>query len=129
MKVLVNWITYIKFCHQTLTLHYSCVSIYFHKRIISKRVDTLLRRHLLYQLYQICKRFDFRAKEPQILDYRTQQYKLIPALASCMAMMFSANWLWDMYNNVTSELEQGDMERLPEVNLVAWQNNQSLERQ
>lgn len=66
--------------------------------------------------------FGCREKEPQILDYRTQQYKLIPAIASCMAMMFSANWLWDMYNNVTSELEQGDLERLPEVTGQIFQN-------
>lgn len=61
---------------------------------------------------------DFREREPQILDYRTQQYKLFPALATCLAMKFSATWLWDMYNSVTSELEQGDLERLPEVSLL-----------
>ncbi|XP_054268638.1 probable peroxisomal acyl-coenzyme A oxidase 1 isoform X2 [Macrosteles quadrilineatus] len=58
-------------------------------------------------------------REPQILDYRTQQYKLFPALATSLAMLFSANWLWDMYNNVTGELEQGDMERLPELHAIA----------
>lgn len=57
--------------------------------------------------------------EPQILDFRTQQYKLLPNVAACLAMNFSANWLWDMYNNVNSELEQGDMERLPELHAMA----------
>lgn len=56
-----------------------------------------------------------RAPEPQVLDYRTQQYKLIPAIAACFAMKFSANWIWDMYNVVNNELDQGDLERLPEV--------------
>uniref|UniRef100_A0A1B6C2C4 Acyl-coenzyme A oxidase n=1 Tax=Clastoptera arizonana TaxID=38151 RepID=A0A1B6C2C4_9HEMI len=57
--------------------------------------------------------------EPQILDYRTQQYKLFPNIASSIAMTFSANWLWNMYNNVTSELEQGDLERLPELHAMS----------
>ncbi|XP_067010660.2 acyl-coenzyme A oxidase 1 [Anabrus simplex] len=57
--------------------------------------------------------------EPQIIDYRTQQYKLFPNIAACFAMKFSALWLWDMYNNVTSELEAGDTERLPELHAIS----------
>ncbi|PSN37344.1 putative peroxisomal acyl-coenzyme A oxidase 1 [Blattella germanica] len=53
--------------------------------------------------------------EPQIMDYLTQQYKLFPNLATCFALRFNANWLWNMYNNVTSELEEGDLDRLPET--------------
>jgi hypothetical protein len=53
--------------------------------------------------------------EPQILDYLTQQYKLFPVLAACFAVRFNAMWLWNMYNNVTAELEDGDLDRLPEV--------------
>lgn len=60
----------------------------------------------------------FSEREPQILDYRTQQYKLIPTIAASIAMFFSADWLWNMYNNVTHELEEGNMERLPEVILL-----------
>lgn len=26
-----------------------------------------------------------------------------------------ADWIWEMYNNVTAELDQGELERLPEV--------------
>nr|CAD7596178.1 unnamed protein product [Timema genevievae] len=57
--------------------------------------------------------------EPQIMDYRTQQYKLFPNIASCLAMRFAAMWLWNLYNNITSELEEGDMERLPELHALA----------
>lgn len=53
------------------------------------------------------------------MDYVTQQYKLFPCIATCFAMRFSAGWLWEMYNNVTSELEAGDLERLPEVCSIA----------
>ncbi|BES92692.1 unnamed protein product [Nesidiocoris tenuis] len=57
--------------------------------------------------------------EPIILEYKTQQYKLIPNIAQCLGMMFTSTWLWDMYNAVTSELEQGDLERLPELHAMA----------
>lgn len=60
--------------------------------------------------------FMFRSEpEPQIMDYQTQQYKLFPAIATVFALNSSASWLWDVYNSVSSELEQGDLEKLPEV--------------
>lgn len=55
------------------------------------------------------------AGEPQILDYQTQQYKIFPVIAMSLAYKFAASWLWDVYNDVTSQLELGDLERLPEV--------------
>ncbi|XP_014241830.1 probable peroxisomal acyl-coenzyme A oxidase 1 [Cimex lectularius] len=57
--------------------------------------------------------------EPLIMEYKTQQYKLFPNIASAFGMLFSANWLWSMYHSVTSELEQGDLERLPEMHAIA----------
>lgn len=49
------------------------------------------------------------------MEYQTQQYKLFPAIATVFALNFSASWLWDVYNSVSSELEHGDLEKLPEV--------------
>ncbi|KDR23594.1 probable peroxisomal acyl-coenzyme A oxidase 1 isoform X1 [Zootermopsis nevadensis] len=57
--------------------------------------------------------------EPQIMDYLTQQYKLFPNLAACFALRFNAIWLWNMYNNVTAELEDGDLDRLPELHALS----------
>uniref|UniRef100_A0A6M2DSR8 Acyl-coenzyme A oxidase n=1 Tax=Xenopsylla cheopis TaxID=163159 RepID=A0A6M2DSR8_XENCH len=57
--------------------------------------------------------------EPQILDYVTQQYKLFPNIAKCFVFRMTSEWLWDMYNSVTSELESGDMERLPELHAMS----------
>jgi len=57
-----------------------------------------------------------REREPQILDYQTQQYKLFPVIAMILVYKSAATWLWDEYNTVTSELERGDLEHLPEVN-------------
>jgi len=45
----------------------------------------------------------------------TQQFKLLPNVAAVYCFRFAAAWLWNMYNNVTAELEGGDLERLPEV--------------
>ncbi|EFN76281.1 probable peroxisomal acyl-coenzyme A oxidase 1 [Harpegnathos saltator] len=56
--------------------------------------------------------------EQQIMDYVTQQYKLFPNLAACYAFRISADWIWDMYNNVTAELDQGELERLPELHAL-----------
>ncbi|KAK9889088.1 hypothetical protein WA026_004361 [Henosepilachna vigintioctopunctata] len=57
--------------------------------------------------------------EPQIIDFVTQQYKLFPLIASVFAFHFSANWLWEVYNEVTSELEAGKLRNLPELHAVA----------
>ncbi|CAH0405622.1 unnamed protein product [Chilo suppressalis] len=57
--------------------------------------------------------------EPQILDYVTQQHKLLVGISSVHAFRLSAQWLWNMYNNVTAELEAGDMERLPELHALS----------
>ncbi|KYQ53952.1 putative peroxisomal acyl-coenzyme A oxidase 1 [Trachymyrmex zeteki] len=57
--------------------------------------------------------------ESQIMDYVTQQYKLFPNLAACFAFRMCADWIWEMYNNVTAELDQGELERLPELHALA----------
>lgn len=58
----------------------------------------------------------YREREPQILDYQTQQYKLFPIIAACLAYKFAAKWLWAKYLIVSMQLEQGDLNQLPEVN-------------
>lgn len=58
---------------------------------------------------------DPNKEEPQVIDHVTQQYKLFPQIARVFVTKFAADYVWDMYNQVTSELDRGDMERLPEV--------------
>ncbi|OAD59251.1 putative peroxisomal acyl-coenzyme A oxidase 1 [Eufriesea mexicana] len=55
--------------------------------------------------------------EVQILDYVTQQYKIFPHVAACFAFKISANWIWDMYNNVTGNQE--GLNQLPELHALA----------
>jgi len=54
-------------------------------------------------------------REPQILDYQTQQYKLFPVIASSLVYVCAAKWLWDKFSAVTSKLERVDLDQLPEV--------------
>jgi len=74
---------------------------------------------IIIQFLHACKKiiiiYCISAGEPQILDYQTQQYKIFPAIAISLAYKFAATWLWNVYNDVTSKLEEGDLERLPEV--------------
>lgn len=72
--------------------------------------------HILFFLANILRFICFRDPEPQILDYRTQQYKLFPYLAASFAERYAGIQLWKMYTDVVSELVGGDLERLPEVN-------------
>ncbi|CAK9795593.1 Probable peroxisomal acyl-coenzyme A oxidase 1 [Anthophora plagiata] len=57
--------------------------------------------------------------EVQIIDYVTQQYKIFPHLAACFAFKMTANCIWDMYNTITAELDQGNMEKLPELHALS----------
>lgn len=57
--------------------------------------------------------------EPQIIDHVTQQYKIFPPLAKTVVFKLTANNLWDSYNQVTGELEKGNLERLPELHALS----------
>ncbi|XP_015514443.1 probable peroxisomal acyl-coenzyme A oxidase 1 isoform X1 [Neodiprion lecontei] len=84
-------------------------------RYLSKAVTIAIRYSAIRRQCQITS----DKPEVQIIDYVTQQYKLFPQLATCFALSMSAEWIWDMYNNVTAELDQGELERLPELHALA----------
>lgn len=56
--------------------------------------------------------------EPQVIDHVTQQHKVFPNIARVIVIKLAADYIWDLYNQVTSELDRGDLERLPEVNWI-----------
>lgn len=62
---------------------------------------------------------DPKEEEPQVIDHVTQQYKVFPNIARVLVIKLAADYVWDMYNQVTSELERGDLERLPELHALA----------
>uniref|UniRef100_A0A1L8DZK4 Acyl-coenzyme A oxidase n=1 Tax=Nyssomyia neivai TaxID=330878 RepID=A0A1L8DZK4_9DIPT len=58
-------------------------------------------------------------REPQIMDHLTQQQKLFPQIAKSIVFRKTADHLWNMYNQVTSELDKGELDRLPELHGMA----------
>ncbi|XP_023945597.2 probable peroxisomal acyl-coenzyme A oxidase 1 [Bicyclus anynana] len=57
--------------------------------------------------------------ESQILDYLTQQHKLLPAVAACYALKVTAGKLWDTFSIVNEEMIAGNYERLPEIHALS----------
>ncbi|XP_028772913.1 peroxisomal acyl-coenzyme A oxidase 1 [Neltuma alba] len=53
--------------------------------------------------------------ETQVIDYKTQQARLFPLLASAYAFRFVGEWLKWLYMDVTKRLEANDFSTLPEA--------------
>jgi hypothetical protein len=51
----------------------------------------------------------------QVLNYKTQQSRLFPLLASAYAYRFVGEWLKWLYTDVTQKLEAKDFSTLPEA--------------
>ncbi|EPB69218.1 acyl-CoA dehydrogenase, middle domain protein [Ancylostoma ceylanicum] len=74
--------------------------------------------------------------EVQILDYQTQQFRLLPQLARSFAFMFAAYEIRDLYMKVTEQLADGNTELLPEIHalssglksVVSWEAAQGIEQ-
>ena len=53
--------------------------------------------------------------EPQIIDYKTQQYKLLPGLAMAYALKFAFDHVWSLFQETQKKIATGDLSMLPEV--------------
>lgn len=62
---------------------------------------------------------DPHRREPQVIDHVMQQYKLIPNISKVVCFKMAADYLWNLYNQVTSELDKGELERLPELHALS----------
>lgn len=51
----------------------------------------------------------------QVIDYKTQQSRLFPLLASAYAFRFVGEWLQWLYTDVTQRLAANDFSTLPEA--------------
>lgn len=95
----------------------------FVRVVIVQDAADYLKKAVIIAIRYSCVRRQSQPKpdepEPQILDYITQQYKLFPLISTYYAFRYSATWLWDMYNNVSSELEAGMLDQLPELHALA----------
>ena len=56
-----------------------------------------------------------RGPEYQVLDYQTQQMKLLPLLASAYALIQTGQYMIREYARGRSEIAQGNLDVLPEV--------------
>ena len=61
----------------------------------------------------------FRAGEVQVMDYQTQQFKLLPLLASAYALSSTGVAMMMMFMQVRGQIEEGNLESLPEVRQLA----------
>ena len=56
-----------------------------------------------------------RGPELQVLDYQTQQMKLLPLLASAYALIQTGQYMIRQYIKGRSEIAQGNLDVMPEV--------------
>ena len=61
--------------------------------------------------------FSLNSSEPetQIMDYKTQQYKLLPGLAMAYATKFTFDHVWRLFQETQKKIAAGDLSMLPEV--------------
>ncbi|XP_063611858.1 peroxisomal acyl-coenzyme A oxidase 1-like [Penaeus indicus] len=57
--------------------------------------------------------------EPQILDYQTQQYKVLPQIATVFALLFSARSVGDTFIEATKSMNEGSLALLPELHALS----------
>lgn len=56
--------------------------------------------------------------ETQIIDYKTQQYKLLPGLAMAYATKFALDHAWRFYEHCQRNFVAGDFSLLPELHAI-----------
>jgi acyl-CoA oxidase len=60
-----------------------------------------------------------KGPEVQVIDYQTQQQKLIPNLASAYTFHFAYGWLKEMYDRNTAAIQKGDFSLMGELHAVS----------
>lgn len=62
---------------------------------------------------------DPKLPEPKIIDHVTQQMKIFPAIAKVIAIKSAADYLMQLYVDITAEVERGNLSRLPELHSLS----------
>lgn len=57
--------------------------------------------------------------EPKIIEHVTQQMKIFPAIAKVIAIKSAADSLFQLYLDITAEVERGNLDRLPELHSLS----------
>jgi len=91
--------------------------VYVRQTIVADASSALSRAVCIATRYSAVRR-QFGPKngnEIQVIDYRTQQDRLFPLLASAYAFRFVGEWLKWLYTDVTQRLQKNDFSTLPEA--------------
>ena len=92
--------------------------VYVRQVIVSDASNALSRAVCIATRYS-CVRRQFGSQnggaETQVIDYKTQQNRLFPLLASAYAFRFVGEWLKWLYTDVTQRLQANDFSTLPEA--------------
>lgn len=59
------------------------------------------------------------AKENQVLDYLSQQYRVLPPLAAAYATFFTGRWMSDMFKKLNTDFANGDFSLLPTMHATS----------
>ena len=59
----------------------------------------------------------YRGPECQVLDYQTQQMKLLPLIASSYALIQAGQYMLRYYAQARAEIAQGNFDDMPEVSI------------
>ncbi|XP_039062518.1 peroxisomal acyl-coenzyme A oxidase 1-like [Hibiscus syriacus] len=92
--------------------------VYVRQTIVASASSALSRAVCIATRYSAVRR-QFGSQnggpETQVIDYKTQQNRLFPLLASAYAFRFVGDWLKWLYTDVTQRLQANDFSTLPEV--------------
>ncbi|KAJ9173358.1 hypothetical protein P3X46_016503 [Hevea brasiliensis] len=92
--------------------------VYVRQTIVSDASSALSRAVCIATRYSAVRR-QFGPQdggvETQVIDYKTQQSRLFPLLASAYAFRFVGEWLKWLYLDVTQRLQANDFSTLPEA--------------
>ncbi|XVF52579.1 hypothetical protein PTKIN_Ptkin05aG0029600 [Pterospermum kingtungense] len=92
--------------------------VYIRQTIVSDASRALSRAVCIATRYSAVRRqFGSQngGQETQVIDYKTQQSRLFPLLASAYAFRFVGEWLKSLYTDVTQRLQANDFSTLPEA--------------
>ncbi|KAF5184172.1 Acyl-coenzyme a oxidase [Thalictrum thalictroides] len=92
--------------------------VYVRQTIVADASIALSRAVCIATRYS-CVRRQFGSQdggpEMQVIDYKTQQSRLFPLLATAYAYRFVGEWLNWLYTDVTQRLQANDFSTLPEA--------------
>jgi len=96
--------------------------MYIRSRIVIHSSRTLAQACTVAIRYSAVRRqFSDADNEPekQVLDYRMQQYRLLPLLATAYAFHFTGKYMAHIYNQLMRNIESDDVSALPEVHATS----------